>query len=414
MEKIVLKNVNILNVNNGEFLNNHNLLIENGKIKDISDNLENLKININNCEVYNLEKKFAVPGIINMHQHYFYKKTYGYLWDQMKLPIPVLTTRALKNVIAELKEGITTARVMGSIADIDLSLKHMIKNNFILGPRLFISGRPLGITGSHAKFVEAVNGEDNYREKTRERVRHVDWIKVFASYDPIDPIDDTGDYARPEISEKELKVVVEEAHKAGIKVAAHAIGSKALANVINAGVDTIEHGVYLNRELARKMKEKGIALIPTLSAITETLNPIYDRGSEWIRLHEAIVKPHQNSFRIALEEGVKIGMGLDSLGDLMEEFRLMKEYSELKNLDILKICTLDNAKILGVEDKLGSIEIGKIADILILDADPSKNIASLGQISYVIKEGKILDNKQINLPTRYESKEYNSLINDLL
>jgi len=409
----VLKNVNIIDIKSKQVLNNYNILIEDGKVKEISK--DNFNVALNECKVYDLKDKYLIPGIINMHQHYFYKRTYGSLWEQLELPIPVLTTRALKNAIAELKEGITTARVMGSLFDIDLSMKLMIEKEFILGPRLIISGQPLGITGSHAqKIVQRLDSKDDYRKWTRERVRYADWVKVFASFDPIDPIDETGEYAREEISVEELKIVVNEAHKAGKKVAAHTVGTKALNNVIEAGIDSVEHGVYLTKELAVKMKEKNIALIPTLTAYTETCNPVYDRGSDWIRLHDVLIKPNQEGFKIALEEGVKVGMGLDSLGDLLGELKLMKRISSLDNYEILKICTLNNAEILGLEKELGTIEEGKIADMVVLDTSPVKELDSIKNISYVIKSGKVLREDEINLNTRYEDKDYNSNIKELL
>ena len=411
----ILKDINIIDVENKKLLIGKNILLKKSSIEKITDNFRDFDNIVDNCEVYNMKNKYVIPGIINMHQHYLYKKTYGFLWEQLKLPIPVLTIRALKNAIAELKKGITTTRLMGSLYDIDISLKYLIEKEFILGPSLLISGRPLGITGSHAnQIAENADSKDKFRELTRERVKYTDWVKVFSSYDPIEPIDETGEYARDEISVDELRVIVEEAHRAGKKVAAHAVGTKALSNVIEAGVDTIEHGIYLNDELAEKMKEKNIAIMPTLTAFTETCNPIYDRGEEWIRLHEKLIEPNQESFKVALKRNVKIGMGLDSLGDLLGEFKLMKDVGNLDSYEVLKISTINNAEILGLDTKIGSIKEGKLADLVILNSNPIENIDNITDINYVIKKGQLLKKEDINLSTKFENRNYNSNIKELI
>jgi imidazolonepropionase-like amidohydrolase len=109
-----------------------------------------------------------------------YKRTYGALWSQFKLPIPVLTIRALKNAMAEFKQGITTTRILGSVHNIDISLKYLFKNKYVVSPRLFISGQPLVATGSHAATLsQSVDGLDEFRKWTRERVQYVDWVKLL-------------------------------------------------------------------------------------------------------------------------------------------------------------------------------------------------------------------------------------------
>ncbi len=391
----------------------HSILIEGEKISCIAPDSHLPSEKLLGHEVIDATGKSVIPGIINMHQHFIFKRTYGPLWYQFKLPVPVLTTRAIKNALAELKSGITTVRELGSVAGINQCLKYMIEHKFILGPRIFSAGQPLGITGSHAKAIaQPVNGVHEARRWVRERVQYVDWVKVFASFDPFDFGGE--EYARPEFEIEELKVMADEAHKAGKKIAAHAVGSKAIRNAVEAGVDTIEHGIYLNKELARIMKERNIVLIPTLTAYTQTLNPTYARGDKWIELHAAVIEPHKKSFKLALEEGVKIGMGLDSLGDLKEEVRLWRDAGGMDANEIIKICTRDNAEILGVEETLGTIEEGKIADLVILDENPLEDIENIEKISYIIKEGRPYKPEEITLWTQYENEEYNSLIPELI
>ena len=407
----LLKEINIIDIKKNKILENFDLLIEKNIIKEIGKNLDEFLKNDKNIKIHNMKGKYLIPGLINLHTHYVFNKCYGAFRDQTKLPIPVLTIRAVKNALAELREGITTARVVGSLYNIDLSMKYLFEKEYILGPRLFISGQPLGITGSQVKgLAQQIDGVEECRKWTRQRVQYVDWVKVFASYDPLPaPI-----FARPEMSLDELKVVTEEAHNAGKKVAAHTLGEIPLKNVIEAGVDTIEHGAYLNKELAIKMKERGIALVPTLTAFTEWQDPKYDRGVEAMRLHEVAIKPNQDGFKVAMEEDVKVGMGTDSLGILQKEAILMKKISNVSNYEILKIFTLNGAEILGIGDTLGTIEKGKIADLVVLSKNPIEDISNIEAVSSVIKDGKLMLVNDINLTTKYEDREYNSMIKELL
>jgi imidazolonepropionase-like amidohydrolase len=410
---VLVHDVRVIDGQGNKPKENHSVLIEGKKIARIAPATQFSEAEREGLKVIEATGKSIIPGIINMHQHFIFKRTYGSLWYQFKLPVPVLTTRAIKNALAELKSGITTVRELGSVAGINQCLKHMIEHEFILGPRVFSAGQPIGITGGHAAAItQAVDGEDEARRCVRERVQYVDWIKVIASYDPYDF--GTDEYARPEFDMAELMVMAHEAHKAGKKISAHANGRSAIRNAVEAGVDTIEHGIYLDKELAKGMKDKDIALIPTLTAYSQTLNPIYSRGEEWIRLHAAVIDDHKKSFKIALEEGVRLGMGLDSLGDLKEEMTFWKEIGGMDVNQIIKICTKGNAELLGVEDELGTVEVGKTADIVILDGNPVEDLDCIERISYVIKGGQVFKPEDIVLWTKYENEEYNSLIPDLL
>lgn len=409
---VLVHDVRVIDGQGNKPKENHSVLIEGKKIARIAPATQFSEAEREGLKVIEATGKSIIPGIIDMHQHFIFKRTYGSLWHQFRLPVPVLTTRAIKNALAELKSGITTVRELGSVAGINQCLKHMIEHEFILGPRVFSAGQPIGITGGHAATItQAVDGEDEARRCVRERVQYVDWIKVIASYDPYDF--GTDEYARPEFDMAELMVMAHEAHKAGKKISAHANGRSAIRNAVEAGVDTIEHGIYLDKELAKEMKDKDIALIPTLTAYSQTLNPIYSRGEEWIRLHSAVIDDHKKSFKIALEEGVRLGMGLDSLGDLKEEMTFWKEIGGMDVNQIIKICTKGNAELLGVEDELGTVEVGKTADIVILDGNPVEDLDCIERISYVIKGGQVFKPEDIVLWTKYENEEYNSLIPDL-
>lgn len=410
---LLVRNARIIDGQGGKPRENHSILIEGEKISRIAPDSDFSPKELESHEIIDATGKSVIPGIIDMHQHFIFKGTYGPLWGQFKLPVPVLTTRAIRGALATLRSGITTVRELGSLAGISQCLKYMIEHKFILGPRIFSAGQALGITGTHARaMTQPVDGLEEARKWVRERVQYVDWIKVFASFDPIDLGGE--EYARPEFDTEELKLMADEAHKAGKKIAAHAVGSKAIRNAVEAGIDTIEHGIYLNKEIARMMKKRNTALIPTLSVYNQILNPAHGRRKESIKLHANVIEPHKKSFKIALEEGVKIGMGIDAIGDLKEELCLWRDVGGMDANEIIRICTRGNAEILGVEDKLGTIEQGKIADLVILDENPLEDIENIDKISRIIKEGRPFKPEEITLWTEYESEEYNSLIPELI
>lgn len=161
------------------------------------------------------------------------------------------------------------------------------------------------------------------------------------------------------------------------------------------------------------MVKKNIALIPTLGVYHQILNPDTGRSAASIKLHVKIMEPLKESYKIAIGEGVKIGMGLDSNGRLCEEMELIKSLGGIDINETIRICTSGNAEILGVDDRLGSIEEGKIADMVILDADPLEDLNNIEKIAYVVKEGCSYRPDEIRLRTEAESEDYNSIMPEL-
>lgn len=408
--KFVLKNGILLDVINNKVLYDINVFIDDNRISKISS-IED-KLDTNSYKEIDIAGKYIIPGIVNMHQHFIYKRTYGSAFEQLKLPIPVLAIRALKNAIAELRMGITTVRTLGDMHDIDYCLKYLFENKYQIGPRMLISGRPLAITGSHIipEFARWIDGVEEFRKWARYTAMRYDWVKVFANDEKGIPCKATGELAFPEANYEELKVVCEVAHNMGKRVATHTKGTLAIQNVIDAGVDTIEHGAYMTREQARQIKDKGIFYTPTITALTETLNPIYNRGEKWIYEHELFIPFARQALENAATEGVTIIMGLDSLGVLGQEAMYILEYTGFSPMEVLKICTYNGAKALGLEKEIGSVEEGKIADITILNSNPISEITNIEDVYMVVKDGEPMKVADINLKLDFETKEYNSMI----
>jgi imidazolonepropionase-like amidohydrolase len=201
----------------------------------------------------------------------------------------------------------------------------------------------------------------------------------------------------PEMSLAEIRAAFEEAQLRGKPTATHCMGTEALANVLEAGVDMISHGFYLNDELAERMARQGASLDPTLSSYgIQTINPKRQRGEQWIADHQVLLQPMREAFDAALRAGVSIVVGTDTGGFFAEELALMREYG-MAPMATLVAATLNAAEAMKMGDRLGSIEEGKIADIVILGSDPLADPYAIEDVVYVIKEGVVLRPDEIVL-----------------
>jgi imidazolonepropionase-like amidohydrolase len=322
----------------------------------------------------------------------------------LKESIPYRTIRAVVHARQTLEAGFTTIRDLetegAGYADVDL--KTAINQGIIPGPRMQVSTRALSTTGGYALMgysweiqvptgAQLVDGVDEVRKAVREQIKYgADWIKIYAdSRRRRNEVADSLTWYLT-FSDDELKAIVEEAQKMNVKVAAHCYSSIAAQRAINAGVASIEHGLYLDEATLKLMKEKGVYYCPTLVAYyrwskREGLSP------ETRKMIENTVKLHSETFKRALKVGVKIAFGSDlteSHGTNAEEFELMVKYG-MKPLDAIKSATIISAELLGWQDKIGSIEPGKLADIIAVKGDPLNDIKVLRDVKFVMKDGEI-------------------------
>jgi len=410
--KTIFTNAVIMDVINGVQMPDACIYVDaDGKIEKIDKMAEEIP---NDYNVIDIGHRYILPGLIDMHQHLMYKRTYGSLWPQMELGAPVLTVRSLKNALAELRMGITTIRSCGDIHEIDYALKHLFRAKYLIGPTIITCGKPIAITGSHVpqSFADRADGIDEFVKLARIRAARHDWVKIFASYGLTKPYHN-GEYARPEVTLPELKAACDAVHNAQKKVVVHCSGSEALDIAIEAGVDSIEHGSAMTKEQAAKIAEKGIIYTPTMTALTETLNPIYDRGKKWIEDHKKGVPFSNSGLKNAVEAGAHIVVGLDSLGVVGDEAVQLNEIGGMSKWDVLRAFTINGAQALGMQDSIGSIENGKIADLAILNSNPLDNLMNLEDVYMVVKDGKCMKVEEVNLIYDFETRDYNSLIPEL-
>jgi imidazolonepropionase-like amidohydrolase len=294
---------------------------------------------------------------------------------------------------------------MGSVEYMDVSLRDGIESGYIIGPKIIRSARAICTTGGHGWKLGAreADGVEGVRKAVREQLKAgADNIKIMASGGVVTK---GAELMHTQFSLDELKVAVEEARKAGKTIAAHSHPARSIKDCIIAGIDSIQHGIYADDEAIRMMSEMGVYLSPTLMAPKQAYeNP--DLAPEWLVQKVKVVIPiHRQNTGKAYRSGVKIALGSDAGARLVYHGKNLRELSELVGIgmtahEAILSATRNAAKVLGLEDQIGSVRGGKLADIIIIDGNPLDDIRILedeGNIGIVIKGGKIIKDSRSNI-----------------
>lgn len=247
------------------------MLVEDGRIREVG-----LSVRSEDFTEIEIAGMTVLPGLINMHEHLTLRHTWGPNWRQTQLEDPFLVIRGVRAALAVLKHGITTIRDLAAPHGLNIHLKRAIAVDMFPGPRVLAAGAPISITGGHAWPISTEgDGPEGMRLAVRRTIKAgADWIKLIASNDPVSEEHD-GQLSHPELSPEELAAAVQAGHLWGRKVTAHAMGRQAIGWAIDAGVDSIEHGIYLDGALAVRMVKARIALIPTLSGYYQGTRSIW-------------------------------------------------------------------------------------------------------------------------------------------
>lgn len=347
-------------------------------------------------EVVDLTGKTVMPGMINSHVHILMEPVGDPFGLMVKESHTKTALRAVNNLKKQLKSGVTFFRDLGGLGYIDIELKKAVDEGLIQGPEFLASGKPVVMTGGHGwqMGIEA-NGCDETRAAAREQLKAgADVIKIMATGGVMTPGVEPGS---AQLTMEEMKVAVEEAHKAGKKTASHAQGTTGIKNAILAGIDSIEHGIFLDDEAIQMMIDHDVYLVPTLVAPYFILKYGVEAGvpEQAVEKCKRIIGSHQDSFRRAHKAGVKIAMGTDcgtpfNLHDSSAyELKLMVECG-MTPMESIIASTKSAAELLGINEKYGTLEQGKVADFIVLDENPLQNIETLLNVRDVYKKGKLV------------------------
>ena len=351
-------------------------------------------------EVIDLKGMTLLPGLIEGHSHLFLHPYNETSWDDqvLKESRAERTARAVIHAKATLMAGFTTVRDLGTEGAMydDVGLKTAIEKNIIQGPRMIVSTRAIVATGSYgpklstdnesAKGAAEADGEDALIKEIRSQIgKGADFIKIYADYRW-----GMNKEAQPTFTFDELKKAVEVTQSSGRKLVVHAVTPEAMKRATLAGVATIEHGDKGTEEVFKLMKEKKVALCPTLSAGESVLQ--YDGWKKGVDKEPQRITDKKKSFQLAIKTGVKICMGGDvgvfTHGDNAKEMELMVEYG-MKPIEVLKSATSINADVFGYADRIGRIKKDLFADIIAVEGDPSIDIKNIRKIKLVMKDGII-------------------------
>ena len=338
------------------------------------------------AKVIDLPNTTLMPGLIEAHSHILLHPYSETVWnDQVaREALSLRVARATNHLRSELMAGFTTLRDLGTegAGYADVGLKQAVNQGIIPGPRLLVTTRAIVATGTYGpkgyasewnvpQGAEEADGVDSLTRVVRDQIgKGADWIKVYADYRW-----GAGGMAHATFTLEELKLIVEVAKSAGIPVAAHSSSTEGARRAILAGVETIEHGDGLTPELFRLMKERGVALCPTL-AVASGPN----------------IEKKKVVFKQALEAGVTIASGSDvgvfAHGDNAKEIELMVAWG-MPIIDAIKSATSVDARVLHLEERVGRVKAGLFADLIAVEGDPTHDISTLRRVRFVMKNGAV-------------------------
>lgn len=383
---------------------NMTIIIEKDKITGVENGFSKAGTN---DKVIDLKTKTVTPGWIDMHVHMENETKKGNVADKFIQNPPDIAFESVGYAKVTLMAGFTTVRDLGG-SGINISLRNAINKGLVIGPRIYTAGKSIATTGGHADPTNGyrkdlmgdpgpkegvINGSDDAYHAVRQRYKDgSDLIKITATGGVLSQ---AKDGANAQFTEEEVKAIVTAAKDYGFKVAAHAHGAEGIKRAVRGGVNSIEHGTFMDEEGMRLMKQYGTWYVPTITAGKSVGDSAKIPG-----YYTDIVTPKalatgpqiQRTFARAYKEGVKIAFGTDAgvykHGLNWLEFTYMIE-AGMKPMDAIKSATTNAAELLGEKERLGSIEINKLADIVGVDGDPLNDAKAFGKVVFVMKGGVV-------------------------
>ena len=396
----------VLDVRTGNYLNDQIIWISGGRIKEIGNSSEISRRLPAGVKTIDLSNATVLPGLIDCHTH-LTMTPYDSGPAGMRKSYPRQALIGARNARMTLEAGFTTVRNVGADGYSDIALRDAINAGDVPGPRMLASGPPLSITGGHAdnNYLApqynwsddgVADGVDGVTRKVREDIKYgADVIKFMATGGVLSEGDNP---ALAQYSPEEMKAIVDTAHGLGRKVAAHAHGATGIKYAVLAGVDSIEHGSYINDEDIQLMKEHGTYLVPTVYLEDWLMENVQTLGLTPNMIEKAkIVLPiAQEHLSHAFKSGVKIAFGTDAAvyphGLNAHEFGKMVSMG-MTPLQSIQAATVNAADLIGWTDRVGAIEPGKFADIIAVQGDPLADVHVLENVHFVMKGGEVIKNQ---------------------
>lgn len=406
-QKTIIHCGQLVDVKTGQVLKEMTVEVEGNKIISVAKGYTS----VGAAKSIDLKNKTVMPGLIDSHVHLEgetnpnqYMQAFTYNPADYAFQSVVFSERTLM-------AGFTTVRDLGG-SGVNISLRNAINKRIIKGPRILTAGKSIATTGGHADptngyrkdlmgdpgpALGVINGDADARQAVRQRYKDgSDLIKITASGGVLS-VAKSGE--NPQFTEDEIRAIVITAKDYGYKVAAHCHGAEAMKRAVRAGVHSIEHGTLMDDEVMKLMKEHGTYYVPTITAGKSVADSAKKPGyyPDLVTPKALAIGPKiQSTFSKAYKEGVKIAFGTDAgvfaHGKNWLEFVYMHEVG-MPVMETIQSATVSAADLLGVTDIVGSIEKGKLADIIAVDGDPIKDIQAMGRVKFVMKDGVVYKNE---------------------
>src|SRR6266853_280199 len=425
-QTIVLKAARIFDGKSKSLIPNGVVVVQGDKIVDVGSNVAVP----GDAKVIDLGDMTLSPGFMDAHTHLtldfsgdFNKRRL----EQLDLNVSEQAIRAVGYARTTVEAGFTTVRDVGSrfVSSrefVDVALRNAINKGVIIGPRMLVATKGIGATGGQfdktggfreflfgrePDYTDGIaNGPDEVRKAVRFEVKNgADVIKAAVSGGVLSLADEVD---TPQFTPAEMTALVDESHRLRKKVAVHCHGDQAAHEAIDAGVDSIEHGSFLKPETLTRMESKGVFLTPTLMATEWIMSKLDNYPAALQAKAKAAAAARSDMFRNAVRLGVKISFGTDAAvfphGQNAREFKVMVDLG-MPPIEALRSATANDAELLGIAQKVGTLEKGKLADIIAMPGDPTADMTATERVSFVMKEGKIIRNGPPIVQTTAESTQ---------
>src|SRR5947208_211429 len=410
-QTIALKAARLFDGKSNALVQNGVVIVQGDKIVDAGSNLPIPS----GAQVIDLGDATLSPGFMDAHTHLTADFSGNYNERRLReldLNVSEQAINATAFARATVKAGFTTVRDLGSrfVASrefVDVALRNSINKGVIVGPRMLVATKGIGATGGHfdptsgfrdflfgrePDYTDGIaNGPDEIRKAVRFEVKNgADVIKAAVSGGVLSLADEVD---TPQLTPAEMAALVDESHRLRKKVDVHCHGDQTARDAINAGVDSIEHGSFMKPDTLALMKRKGTFLTPTLMATEWIMNKLENYPPPLQAKAKAAATARSEMFRNALKLGVKISFGTDAAvfphGQNAKEFKLMVDLG-MTPIDALKAATANDAELLGIGQKVGTLEKGKLADVIAMPGDPTSDITATERVLFVMKDGKVI------------------------